>query len=121
MPILSKSVLALPAGALIGSRINEPDTIDTLRQEIATIKAELAEITDMRPGSISEQRHSATSDKRYLQLNYSFQGRSRSEYLPRRYAEEAQREIDAYRRFRALCERWIELSLALSKLKMKRK
>lgn len=82
---------------------------------------ELLAIEDMRPGSLTRQykdpeKHSGS----YYQLSYTRQMKSRTEYIPRDRLREVRRQIGNYKRFKALTSEWVDLSIELSRLKMKR-
>lgn len=92
-----------------------------IRKRIGSIKAQLASIEDMRPGSLTRQyKDPANRRGPYYQLSYTRQMRSRSEYVPRDYLPEVRREIRNYKRFKALTAQWIALSIEQSRLMMKR-
>jgi ribosomal protein L29 len=96
---------------------NRPDEI---RQRIHQIKAELAAIGDMRPGSLTRQyRDPKSRSGAYYQASYTRQMKSRTEYVARESLREVRREIASYRRFKALGEEWVDLGLELSRLKRK--
>lgn len=92
-----------------------------IRKRIGSIKAQLASIEDMRPGSLTRQyKDPANRRGPYYQLSYTRQMRSRTEYVPRDYLPEVRREIRNYKRFKALTAQWIALSIEQSRLMMKR-
>ena len=92
-----------------------------IRKRIASIKAQLASIEDMRPGSLTRQYKDPENRRGpYYQLSYTRQMRSRTEYVPRDYLPEVRREIRNYKRFKALTAQWIALSIEQSRLMMKR-
>ena len=74
-----------------------------IRKRIGSIKAQLAGIEDMRPGSLTRQYKDPENRRGpYYQLSYTRQMRSRTEYVPRDYLPEVRREIRNYKRFKAL-------------------
>ena len=92
-----------------------------IRKRIGSIKAQLASIEDMRPGSLTRQyKDPANRRGPYYQLSYTRQMSSRSEYVPRDYLPEVRREIRNSKRFKALTAQWIALSIEQSRLMMKR-
>ncbi|HZD49812.1 MAG TPA: DUF6788 family protein [Silvibacterium sp.] len=92
-----------------------------IRKRIGSIKAQLASIEDMRPGSLTRQYKDPENRRGpYYQLSYTRQMRSRTEYVPRDYLPEARREIHNYNRFRVLTAQWVALSIEQSRLMMKR-
>ena len=91
-----------------------------IQRRIARIKAELAAIDDMRPGSLTRQykdpeRHSGS----YYQLSYTRDMKSRTEYIARDWLREVRHQIANYQRFKALTNEWIALSIEQCRLKMK--
>lgn len=100
----------------------------TLRQKcrpfeerIRKIKAELATIEEMRPGSLSRQyKDPEHQTGAYYQLSYTREMKSRTEYVPRESVRDVRRQIAHYKRFKALTAQWIALSIERCRLKMKR-
>jgi hypothetical protein len=94
--------------------------LEQINKRIERIKAELVAIDDMRPGSLTEQ-FKDPNDQRgaYYQLNYWQGGRTRTEYVSRDFARDVRRQVDNYKRFKALTAEWIDLSIEQSRLKMK--
>ena len=94
--------------------------LDEIRRRIEHIKVQLAGIEAMRPGSLTRQYKDPEKRKgAYYQLSYTRQMRSRTEYVPRDSVPEVRREIRNYKRFKALTEQWIDLSIEQSRLTMK--
>ena len=94
--------------------------LDEIRQRIHQIKAELAAIDDMRPGSLTCQyKDPQNQSGAYYQLSYTRQMKSRTEYVARENLREVRREIANYKRFKALSEEWIDLGIEHSRLRMK--
>ena len=56
---------------------------------------------------------------KYWQISYTHKMRSRSEYVRSEHLRAVRTELANFRKFRLLTDRWIELSLELSKLKRK--
>ena len=94
--------------------------LDQIRKRIHQIKAELAAIDDMRPGSLTCQyKDPQNQSGAYYQLSYTRQMKSRTEYVARENLREVRREIAHYKRFKALSEEWIDLGIEHSRLRMK--
>jgi hypothetical protein len=94
--------------------------LDQIHKRIERIKADLAAIDEMRPGSLSKQfKEPDVQRGAYYQLNYSQGGRSRTEYVSRDFLRDVRRQTANYKRFKALTAEWIELSIEQSRLKMK--
>jgi ribosomal protein L29 len=83
--------------------------LDQIRKRIAQIKAALAAIDDMRPGSLTRQyKDPKNQSGPYYQLSYTRQMKSRTEYVARENVREVRREIANYKRFKALSEEWVD-------------
>jgi len=89
----------------------------TLRIErrIAKIKQALADLGDMRPGSLSTQTRSWGGQ--YCQLSYTHLGRGHTEYVPQKRRKEVKRQLANYQKFRDLTQEWVTLAIELCKLK----
>ena len=86
-------------------------------KRIAAIKAELATIGEMRPGSLTRQYKDPKNCRgAYYQLSYTRDMKSRTEYVPRERVEEVRRQIANYKRFRSLVDQWVKLSIELCRL-----
>ena len=91
-----------------------------IERRIETIKAKLAAIDEMRPGSLSRQyKDPADQSGTYYQLSYTRDMRSRTEYIAREALSDVRRQIDNYKRFKALTDEWVDLSIERSRLKMR--
>jgi hypothetical protein len=87
---------------------------------IETIKARLAAIDEMRPGSLSRQyKDPENKAGAYYQLSYTREMKSRTEYIARDAVPDVRRQIDNYKRFKALTTQWVDLGIEHSRLKMK--
>ena len=90
--------------------------LEVIKKRIRSVKAQLAGIEDMRPGSLTRQYKDPENQRgAYYQLSYTRQMRSRTEYVPRDYLPEVRREIRNYKRFKALTAQWIALSIEQSR------
>lgn len=82
---------------------------------------ELAGIERMKPGTLSVQYRKPEEEKYpFHQLSYTFKGQSRSEYVRTENLPAIRQELDAYKRFKALSEEIVELSIEASRLRCKR-
>lgn len=89
-----------------------------LSAQIDAVKKALMSLGDMRPGHLSLQmRQSGRNRRGYAQLSYTFQKRSRTDYIQPEDLERVKAEIVGYRKFKALCERLVALSIEESKRK----
>jgi Family of unknown function (DUF6788) len=86
-------------------------------KRIAAIKAELATIGEMRPGSLTRQYKDPKNRRgAYYQLSYTRDMKSRTEYVPRERVGEVRRQIAHYKRFRSLVDQWVKLSIERCRL-----
>ena len=89
-------------------------------QRIENIKAELAAIGDMRPGSLSRQfKDPKARTGAYYQLSFTLDMKSRTDYIPRQCVGQVRREVANYKRFKTLSAAWIALSIERSRLSMR--
>ncbi len=97
-----------------------PQTQSTpLQKRIHTIQNELARLGPMRPGCLSLQyRKPKEKSGAYYQLSYTYQMKSKTEYVPAELVPQIEQELAEYRRYRELSAEWVDLSIALSRLKM---
>ena len=96
---------------------SEP-TVRTLETRIARTKAAIAALGDMRPGHLSVQMKPSGRGRRpYTQLSYTFQKKGHTDYIRPEDLPRVKAEVEAYRKFKDLCERLVGLSIELSKLK----
>lgn len=96
------------------------EKLQQIQQEIQKIKEELLEIGEMRPGSLTLQYKNPKEKKgAYYQISYTQKMRSKTQYIRSDRVKEIYRQIDVYKRFKKLIERWIELAILHSQIKMK--
>ncbi|MCX5757833.1 MAG: hypothetical protein NTU83_04880 [Candidatus Hydrogenedentes bacterium] len=91
------------------------DKSKQIERRIAKIKQALAELGDMRPGSLSTQTRSWGGQ--YCQLSYTHLGKGRTQYIPQERVKEVKGQLANYRKFRDLTQEWIDLAIELCKLK----
>lgn len=90
------------------------------KKSIKTIKAELAAIEEMRPGSLTRQYRDPKNRRgAYYQVSYTREMKSRTEYVPRHCVPQVRREIRQYKRFKKLIDQWIALSIEQSRRRIK--
>ncbi len=108
-------------------------SLATWKKRIDEIKAELAGLGDMRPGTLSQQ-YNVCGNARcrckdpenpqkhgpYHQLTYSRKGKSHTEFVRKDALSTVQAELETYSRFRQLTEEWLDLSILIAKEKKKR-
>ena len=91
-----------------------------IERRIDKVKVELAEMGEMRPGSLTRQYKDPESGSGpYYQLSYTLDMKSRTEYIRRECVSDIRRQIRNYKRFKKLNAEWIALSIEHSRLAMK--
>jgi len=90
-----------------------------LETRIQKIKDELSEIGEMRPGSLTLQ-YKVPKEKKgpYYQLSYTHKMRSRTNYVRVELVEEILQQIEVYKRFKKLIEKWIDLAIEHAQIKI---
>ena len=107
-------------------------SIQTIQRKIQSLKQELLELGEMRPGSLTRQYnvcgkpHCRCKDSRhpkrhgpYYQLSYVHRGKNTTEFVRRTNVPEVKRQLANYKRFRKLTDQWVDAALKLAKLKLK--
>lgn len=102
-----------------------------LEIRINKVKQELLKIGEMRPGSLSKQYSACqkpgcicvdpVKPKKhgpFYQLSYSHRGKSTTQFIRPQFVAEVRRQLASYKKFRALTDDWVALSLELAKVKM---
>lgn len=91
-----------------------------INKRIGKIKAELAAIGEMRPGSLTRQyKDPGSGSGAYYQLSYTLDMKSRTDYIPRNWVKEVRRQVGNYKRFKSLSAQWVALSIERCRLTMK--
>ena len=91
--------------------------IRQIETQIEKIKTQLQEIGEMRPGSLTRQyRVPKEKSGPYYQLSYMHKMKSRTDYVRPQFVGRVRKQAAAYKRFRKLVDRWIELAILHSKL-----
>ena len=110
MPLWN-SIYMLPMNSQTQSR--------RLLKRIHAIQHQLARLGPMRPGCLSLQyRKPKEKSGPYYQLSYTYQMKSKTEYVPAELVPQLEQELAEYKRYRELTAEWIDLSIALSRLQM---
>jgi len=92
--------------------------LEELEQRIQALQRRLAVVGPMRPGSLSVQyRRPAQQQIPFHQVSYTCKGQSRSEYVRPEYVAAVRREIATYKRFKAMLDPLIALSIQASRLR----
>jgi len=104
--------------------------IRALEAQITAIKRELGRLTDLRPGSLSQQynvcgspgcRCKASPPHKhgpYYQLSYTRKGKDGTRFVKKADVPAIRAAMANYARLRALVDRWIDLATELSNLKL---
>ncbi len=93
--------------------------IEAIQSQIDRIKADLAQLGPMRPGSITRQYRKPVEKKgAFYQISYTHRMKSRTEHLRPENLIEARQQTAAFKRFKKLVARWIDLALELSRLQV---
>ncbi len=93
--------------------------IRSLEKRIQTVKNNLAALGPLRPGSLSKQyKDSVNKRGAFYQLSYTHKMKSRTEYVRAEHIALVKKELAEYKRYRALTEQYLELSIAVSKEKI---
>ncbi len=96
-------------------------TLEVKEKEIAALLARMTRLGAMRPGTLTVQyRNPAEKKTPFHQLSYTHKGRSRSEYVRPENLVAVKKEVETYKRFKALVEALTERSLEASRLRHKR-
>ena len=96
------------------------EKLKQLENEICKIKNELLELGPMRPGTLSMQ-YKVPAEKKgpYYQISYTHKMKSRTQYVRREWVDDIRGQIEVYKRFKKLIEKWIDLSIEYSQMRMK--
>ena len=90
-----------------------------IEQQIDEIKQELMGIGEMRPGSLTKQYRNAPDKKwEFYQLSYTHKMKSKTNYVRAHHVAELKEQIKTYKKFKKLVEKWIDLSIEHSKIKV---
>ena len=103
-----------------------------MEKRIDQIKAEIARIGDMRPGSLNQQftvcgrpNCRCVDPKKpkkhgpYYQLSYIHLGKSTSQFIQKEQVSTVREQLKNYKTFKALTAEWVDLALAIAKEKLK--
>lgn len=105
--------------------------MEVLERKIERIKRELAELGDLRPGTLSQQYNvcgvagchcKASPPKKhgpYYQISFTRKGKSGSRFVRREDLTTVKRQLKNYARLRKLVDEWIDLGIELATLRVK--
>jgi len=104
--------------------MNANKTLKKPEKELEDIKQQLLEVGSMHPGSMSQQyqvcgnKKCRCMDKEtpqrhgpYYKLSYVYHGKPVCRFVRAACVEEMKVRLDAYKKFRLLTDKWIELSI----------
>jgi hypothetical protein len=90
---------------------------ELLRKKIDKVKAKLLNLGPMRPGKLSQQfKDPKTKQGGYWQLSYTYQMKSKTEYVRPEALKRIRQETATFKKFKALMDDWIDLELQQSRL-----
>ncbi len=94
--------------------------IQKLEDKILKLKQSVADLGNLRPGSVSQQIAGGPNRKprKYWQISYTYKMRSRTDYLRDDLVGEVKKETLEYKKFKKIVAEIIELSIQLSKEKI---
>ena len=104
-----------------------------LEKRIQTIKHQISQLGDLRPGALSQQynicgspncRCKATPPLKhgpYYQISFTRHGKSSSQFVREEDLHEVQQQLENYRQLRQLVDEWITVSAELSSLRFRDK
>lgn len=93
--------------------------LEKIGQEIERIKAQLAPIGIVRPGSLTRQyKDPAKHTGAYYQVSYTHRMKSRTAYVRAHFVGEVRQQIRDYNKLKKLLERWVALGIEHSQLSM---
>lgn len=91
-----------------------------IEKEIEVIKARIAELGVVRPGSLTRQYKDPKQRKgAYYQVSYTHRMQSRTAYVRADSVVEVRGQIRDYKKLKRLIERWVALGIEYSGLSMK--
>lgn len=95
-------------------------SLKPIEKRIQTLQRAIAQLGPLRPGCLSRQYRDPTQQKGpYYQLSYTYQMKSKTEYIPPALVPQIRRELAEYQRYKALNQEWIALSIERSRLQIK--
>jgi len=105
----------------------------TLQRQIEKVKRDLAALGDLRPGSLSTQYNVCGSPGckckadppvkhgPYYQVSYTRKGKSSTKFVKKEDLPAVRKQLKNYARMKLLIEKWIDLAMELSILRLTKK
>ena len=104
--------------------MKKDSSLEQIHLEIERVRRQLLELGPIHPGSISAQHHACGNPScrchdpvkpvkhgPYNKLTYSHRGKSRCRFVRDEAIDDLQSRLHNYKTFRALADKWIELSI----------
>lgn len=93
--------------------------IRQLENQIFKIKEQISELGPLRPGTLTKQyKEPSKKQGASYQLSYTHKMKSRTQYVRAEHVSIIKKELVQYKRYKILIERFIDLSINLSKEKI---
>ena len=93
--------------------------LQQIEKQIQKIKEELLQIGEMRPGTLTKQYRNPKEKKGpFYQISYTYKMKSKSEYVRPQHVATLRHQIKSYKNFKSLVQKWIDLTLEHSTLKI---
>lgn len=104
--------------------------VATIERRIEKIKRDIAELGDLRPGSLSTQynvcgspgcRCKASPPKKhgpYYQISFTRKGKGSSKFVKEKDVPAVRNQLKNYARLKLLIDHWIDLAIELSNLRL---
>lgn len=91
----------------------------TFVRQIQNVKNQIQAIGPMRPGTLTRQYRDPKKKRGpFWQLSYTYQMKSKTEYVRPAFIPQIRKEIANFRRFKSLTAKWVDLALRLSQLQI---
>ena len=95
--------------------------VEICDRQIQAIKGQLAALGPLRPGSLTRQYRQPTRRQgAYYQISYTLRMRSHTDYVRPNEVAQLRHELAAYRRFKQLTARWVQVALRRSRWVIRR-
>ena len=96
-------------------------TLEICDRQIQAIKDQLAALGPLRPGSLTRQyRQPRRRQGAYYQVSYTLRMRSHTDFVRPNEVAQLRQELAAYRRFKQLTARWVQVALRQSRWVIRR-
>ena len=94
--------------------------LERVEEQIEALKRAMLALGAMRPGSLTKQYRDPKARRRpFYQISYTYRMRSRSEYVRKENLSALRKETANFKRFKKLIDRWIELALKASRMRVR--